>query len=289
MHQLARRGIKTREVVEHLAQVQLAFGELAVAVCVVAVGDADADVEDPVTARKDPAITGAERPVPHHFELVDAADHRVVLHITPQCHAAGCVALGHAGGQQRLRHCAGGEHQPAGAQLACVLAVVQARTDDHAVRFERCDKPNRREHARTRCHRRAADDVVELLARQHGQHTRHIDAPAARCDAADVAGGLRHGHHRVEHTELAQRVVGVGNQAVAADLVAWKGLAVDQHDGQTGARQRQRRGATGRAGADDEHIATFGKGFDAEVHGELAVCGHSRERCVGVGKVPQHA
>src|SRR5207249_4106179 len=64
IEQLARRRIDANEVVENLAQVDLALGELAVALRIVAVGDAHTDIEHAVAAGEDPAVAGADRAVP---------------------------------------------------------------------------------------------------------------------------------------------------------------------------------------------------------------------------------
>ncbi len=232
-----------------------------------AVDQADADVVDAVAAREDPAVARADGAVPDHLELVDARAHCVVLQVAAQRHAARRVAVRHAGGQQRLRHRAAGEHEPAAAQLARDLAPLQPRADHGAALLERRDEAQRRKHPRARRHRRAAQDVIELPARQHRQRARHVDTPAARADAAHMRGRLRLRQHGIEHPELAQRMVRIGDQAVAADLVAREGMLVDQHGIEAGACQRGRGGAAGRAGADDEHVALQGKMFEAEVHG----------------------
>ena len=70
-----------------------------------------------------------------------------------------------------------------------------------------------------------------------------------------MARALRGGHHLVVDAQALQRGVGVGDQAVAADLVAREGVLVDQHDVDAGAREQLRAGAAGGAGADDEHVA----------------------------------
>ena len=137
--------------------------------------------------------------------------------------------------------------------------MSQRRTDHHTAFLDRRHEAHRREHARARSDGGAAQDQVELLARQHRERTRHVDTPAARADAADEAARLGLRHHLVEHAELAQRVVGVGDQAVTADLVAREHVLVDQHHVMAGARQRDRRGTAGRAGADDEHVARGGE------------------------------
>ena len=238
-----------------MAQVDFALGELAVALRVMAVGDAHADIEHAVAAREDPAVARAQRAVPDDLELVDAADHRVVLHIAAQCHAARRLPLRHARREQRLRHRAGGEQHQRRAQIVRRLAGLQLRADDAALVFDGRAEAHRREHPRTGCHRGAAEDQVECLARQHRQGAGHVDAPAARADAADMARRLRLREHGIEHAQFAQRVVRVGDQSIAANLVARKAVLIDEHHVETGARERDRRRTAGRAGADDQHVA----------------------------------
>lgn len=63
----------------------------------------------------------------------------------------------------------------------------------------------------------------------------------------------------VEHAEPRERAVRVGNQPVAADLVARKLVLVGEHNVETRAREHLCTGATARPGADNEHV-TGGRG-----------------------------
>jgi hypothetical protein len=118
----------------------------------------------------------------------------------------------------------------------------------------------RRQAARAGALRAAAQHVVEHAARQHGQRARHVDHAAARADAAHVLHRFGHRHHLVEHAEAAQRGVGVGDQPVAADLVAREDMLVDENDIAPGLGQPLRAGTAGGAGADDEDVAGRGRG-----------------------------
>jgi hypothetical protein len=109
--------------------------------------------------------------------------------------------------------------------------------------------------ARSSCSGRAAHDVIELAPRQHREPAGHVDAPAARADAADVAHTLRQRHHLVVHAQALQRGVRIGNQPVAAHLVARESVRVDQHRVQAGTREQLRARAARGAGADDQHVA----------------------------------
>jgi hypothetical protein len=81
---------------------------------------------------------------------------------------------------------------------------------------------------------------------------------AARPGAAHVRHALGLRHHLVEHAHAAQRGMGVGDQAVAADLVARKDMLVDQHHLQPAAGQLPGGGTAGRSGADHGHVAARG-------------------------------
>ncbi len=185
----AQRRVHLREGGEHVAQVDVAHDVAAVAQ-VVAVRHADADVEDAAGAREDPAVAGGELRVPDHLEAADAAGHGLVPDVAAQRDAARRAALAHAGGDQRLRHRAGGEHQPARAQLVRrgrPSTCRRAPATRPSRVLERRLEARRREHAGAGGDRGAAEDVVELAARQHRELAGHVDAPPARPDAADVA------------------------------------------------------------------------------------------------------
>jgi len=76
----------------------------------------------------------------------------------------------------------------------------------------------------------------------------------------------------VTMTELGERTVGVGDEAVAADLVARERLGIDEDDAAAGARQPLCRRRAGRTGADDDRVAAFGKEIEIEVHEGRASC-----------------
>ena len=256
--QLAQRRVDLGEHGECVAQVQVAHGVAAVA-DFVAVRHADADVEHAVRARENPAVARRQARVPDHVEGADALDHGVVLDVAAQRDAARRAPLAHAGGDQRLRLRAGGQHHPAGAQVVHAAGCPEPRADDAAGLFDRRLESRRRQRPRAGGDRRAAQDVVKLAPWQHCQLAGHVDAPAARPDAADVSGTARGGHHFVEHAELAHGVVRIGNQAVAAHLVAREGVLVGQHHADSSLRQRARRRAAGGACADHQHVAGGGQ------------------------------
>jgi hypothetical protein len=144
--------------------------------------------------------------------------------------------------------------------LAHGVALLQPRADDllrAAVAGEqrRLEAP-RREQARARADGGAADDVVEDAPRQHGERAGDVEAAAARPDAGHVAGALRRGHGLLVDTEALERMVRVGDQAVAADLVAWEIVLVDEDDVDARARKPLGAGRAGGTGADDEDVAS---------------------------------
>ena len=176
--------------------------------------------------------------------------------------------------------CAGREHEPRCAHVAHALAVLQTRTDDARrgiVAFaQRRDEARRREHPRPGGDRRSAQDVVEALSRQHREPARDVDTAAVRRDAAELRRLLRLGHDGVETTELGERTVRVGDQAVAADLVARKRVGVDEDDVAAAARERVGDGAAGGSGADDDRVGALGQQFEVEVHELRAGCAEAR-------------
>ena len=96
---------------------------------------------------------------------------------------------------------------------------------------QRRDEAHRREHARAGGDRGAADDLVEALPRQHGEAAGHVDAAAARRDAGERRRRCApRPSPGVEHAEPVEGAVRVGDEAVAADLVARKRLRVDEDD-----------------------------------------------------------
>ena len=64
----------------------------------------------------------------------------------------------------------------------------------------------------------------------------------------------------------------IGDEAVAADLVARKRLRVDEDDAAAGAGEPLRRRGAGRAGADDDRVAALGKEIEIEVHEGRGSC-----------------
>jgi hypothetical protein len=100
----------------------------------------------------------------------------------------------------------------------------------------------------------------------------HVDAAAARRDAGERRRGARFGHHLGEDAEAIEGTVRIGDEAVAADLVARERLRVDEDDAAAGARQPLCRRGAGRTGADDDRVAAFGKEIEIEVHEGRASC-----------------
>ena len=182
----------------------------------------------------------------------------------------------HMCGERRLWLGTAGEDEPRRQDLAANVALRHRRADDAAAAVgtaalriaafaQRRHEAQRREHAGAGADRGAADDLVEALPRQHREPAGHLDAAAARRDAGERRRRACLGHHRVEDAEPGQRVVGVGDEAVAADLVARKGMLVDEDDAAARLREQLRGGAAGRAGADDDDVAALGEEVDAEV------------------------
>ena len=181
----------------------------------------------------------------------------VVPDVAAQRHAARRAPFAYAGRGQRDRRGAGGQHGPARAQFVRDAARQREPGADHLLIGieQRRVEARRRQPARAGRMRGAAQDVVELVARQHRQRAGHIDPAAARTDAGDVAGALRARQHVVQHAEPCQGAVRIRNQPVAADLVARKVVLVNQHDFEARAREQLCAGAAGRTGADHQHVA----------------------------------
>jgi hypothetical protein len=93
-----------------------------------------------------------------------------------------------------------------------------------------------------------------------------------RRDAAERRRLPRLGHDGVEAAELGERTVGVGDEAVAADLVARKRVRVDEDDVAAAARERVGDGAAGGPGADDDRVGALGQQLEIEVHEVRAGC-----------------
>ncbi len=144
--------------------------------------------------------------------------------------------------------------------------MLELGADDALALAQRRDEAQRREHPGAGRDRGAADDLVEALPRQHRQRAGHVDPAAARADAAERRRAPRLGQHLVLHAEAIEGAQRVGDQAVAADLVARKGVLVDQQHVAAGPRQPLRGGAAGGTGADHEHVAARRELADAEVH-----------------------
>ena len=207
--------------------------------------------------------------MPDHLERRDAGRHRGVADVAAQSDAARRPPVAHAGGDRRLRLRTARQHDPGRPDLALDVAVLHPRADDGAGLApvaDRRDEAHRREHPRPRSDSGVADDLVEALPRQHGERAGHVDASAARRDAAERRRHPRLGHHLPEHAKAVERTVGVGDEAIAADLVARERLGVDEDDVATGAGEPLRGGAAGRAGADDEHVAALRQERDVEIH-----------------------
>ena len=259
-----------------------------------AVGQAHADIEHPIGARKYPAIALAQLLVPHHLQRADLADRIGVVHIAAQRDAAGRVALAHAGGHQGLGHGASGQHHPAGVDLMQATGGRFETGANHNGGFaisaqqRRLEAPGRKKTGAGTLSG-TLENVIQLLAWQHRQPPRHIDAAAARADAAHMLGPLRDRHHLGQHTEFVECVVGIRDQAVATHLVARKGVLIDQHHIQPGPRQRLCAGAAGRACADDQHVAVGGgeggRGHRGGRHGCGAVDCNERQLIVGMGRL----
>jgi hypothetical protein len=193
--------------------------------------------------------------MPYDLKCTDAPSHRRVAHVAAQCHAAGHPALAHAGGDQRLRHRAGGKHGPACTNGTCRGAGAHHRADHAPALLDRRFEARRRIPARTGSQCAASQDVVEDAPRQHGQRAWNVNATAAGPDTRDMVCRLGKRHHLVEHPQPAQRGQRVGDQAVAADLLARELVLIHEQDVAPGARQRLRTRAAGWTAADHQHVA----------------------------------
>ena len=202
--------------------------------CAVALGDADADVEDVVAARKDPAVAGREALVPDDLEAGDARRHRRIADVAAQGDAARRAPIAHA---RRRSSPAAARRWRARSQRRAITSRRARRAA--AGRRRRGRRPVRRSGATKRtgaCMRAPAATAARQMIssrRRRGSTARragHVDPAAARRDAGERRRRSRLGHHRVEDAEPLEGAVRVGDQAVAADLVARKGLRVDQDD-----------------------------------------------------------
>ena len=187
-----------------------------------------------------------------------------LLHIAAQRHAARRAALAHAGGDQRLRHRAGGQHHQRARSSCTASADLAGARRPRARRRAAAPRSAPARAARAGAHRGAADDVVELAPRQHRQAPGHVDAAAARPDAADVPHALRAAPSPRRSTpSRCSAVCASGIRPSPHTLSRGNACCVDQHDVQAGARQQLRAGAAGRAGADDQHVARGWQGGGA--------------------------
>jgi hypothetical protein len=95
-----------------------------------------------------------------------------------------------------------------------------------------------------------------------------------------MADRLGAGLHGVEHAEVGECRVGIGDQAFAADLVAREVVLVDQHDRPPRARQLNRAGTAGRSGSDHQHVDR-GRPVAAAVDLQRGVMAEPREHLGG--------
>ncbi len=202
------------------------------------------------------------------------ADHRVVLHVAAQRDAARRAAVAHAGGDQTP---AARRRWPARSQRArtswIALAHLQARADDAAApssqrRRRSAAGANMRAPAATAAR---AQDVVELLARQHGQRAGHVDAAAAR------RRRRRHGWPAAPAPSPAsstpRRSARRGRRGSARRRRPCRAGRRAGRRARTSApacASVARAGAAGRAGADHEHVAAR-RQAGAEVVGSVTV------------------
>ena len=73
----------------------------------------------------------------------------------------------------------------------------------------------------------------------------------------------------------------IGDEAVAADLVARERVRVDEDDGAAGAREQLRGGAAGGTGADDDGVAALGKKVEVAVNEGRGWCRVALDRRPG--------
>ena len=139
------------------------------------------------------------------------------------------------------------------ARISCAASPdLEARAAD-AASGERLLEACRRDEPRARRLRGAAQDVVELPSRQHGQRAGHLDAPAARDPrAADVGRRLRLGHHpragRAAPARRARRGSGRRRRPCRAETATGR-RGTTSTPAEAPARAHR---ASRRAGADDE-------------------------------------
>jgi hypothetical protein len=136
-------------------------------------------------------------------------------------------------------------------------ALRKPGADDVAFAFECVRERVRRREPCTRCDGALQQHVVETTARHAAQRDvrRHV-AAVRRIDANARRRTALGAYPRVE-AEASERVQGVGNQRVAADLVARKRAAIDEQHVAALRGQDARGGGAGRAGADDQDIGGF--------------------------------
>lgn len=102
--------------------------------------------------------------------------------------------------------------------------------------------------------RAMSDDRVEIAASQRQEVAVDLD-PVAR-GTVDGRSGQRSSARsdRWQRRQALQRAERVGDQPVAAHLVARKPMTVEEEDSMSGTAQVRRGGRTSRAGAHDHHV-----------------------------------
>ena len=181
-----------------------------------------------------------------------------LLHVAAQRDAARRAALAQAGGDQRLRHRAGGEHDPARrAARAARVAVLQARADD-AVAVDAAAPRSAPARASARRPRPRRGSTMSSSARRGS--TASVPGTSTRPPRGPMqptwprALRLRPSPRRSTPSRRSARCasgIRPSPQTLSRGKACW---STSTHV-EAGARQHLRAGAAGRAGADDEHVA----------------------------------
>ena len=170
---------------------------------------------------------------PHHARRLDVA---------AQSHAAGGVALAHAGSLQRLGDRAGGEHDPGGAQLDDFIAPLEPARRRRGPPLPAGPRSACSKCAPASMAARASNSSSSRRAARPGCRARRSGRREARC--SHMRDGLGARHHGVQQAQARASAWGVGDEAVSAGFVAAWRVLVHQPHAAPGLRQHAGAGGT---------------------------------------------
>ena len=236
------------------------------------VGDADADVEQAVAAREDPAVAGRQRAVPDDLERCRCAP--TIARVAARSRAArrrsarGARDMPAASSACGTR--AGGEHA-ASARGSCARAPPCCELGADDARRPRRSGATKRSGANIRAPAAtAARQTIRrapCAAAPRACRARRCARRAGRCSRASAARPRLRPSRRRARRGARRALCGVGIRPSPQTLSRGKACWSTSTHVAAGARQRRCAArAAGRAGADDEHVAARREAVDAEVH-----------------------